>query len=110
MAKRKLKERAPMLPSVRDISQTLGFTERSVRAWLTGERSIPVLKLNAILNAFPYLDARYVVSELSLRFKEKAPPTARGYNAEADSGIGAAIRSRRTLREGRRLRPPKVKP
>ncbi len=108
MPRRKLKERAPMLPSVKDIAQTLGFTERSVRAWLTGQRSIPILKLNAILNAFPYLDARYVVSELSLRFKEKAPPTARGYHVEADSGIGSAIRSRRTLRKGRRLRPKKA--
>lgn len=90
--------------------KTLGFSERSVRAWLMGQRSIPILKLHAILQAFPYLDARWLVDEFALRWREKAPPTALGYNVDADQGIGATIRAHRTIRAGRRPRPPKGQP
>ena len=98
------------MPTVSDIIKTLGFSERSVRAWFRGERSIPILKLQAILHAFPYVDARWLVDELSRRWAEKCPPNASGLHINADEGIASAIRAKRTIRGGHLPRPPKAKP
>ena len=97
------------MPTVSDIIKTLGFSERSVRAWFRGERSIPILKLQAILHAFPYVDARWLVDEFSRRWTKKAPPNALGLHINSDEGIGAAIRAKRTIRGGHLPRPPKAK-
>ncbi len=106
-------KRAPKpagMPTVSDIIKTLGFSERSVRAWFRGERSIPILKLQAILHAFPYVDARWLVDELSRRWVKNGPANASGLIINADEGIAAAIRAKRTIRGGHLPRPPKAKP
>ena len=61
-----------MMPKPREIAEALpDITARKAGDWLRGERSPSVSDIARILEAFPHLDGRWFVAELSRRRDER---------------------------------------